>query len=59
MAVAVVVIIVMPLFALLIAVKQCNQIEQFLKVLGNQIYGKRSPNDCVTFWAILKTLTLI
>ena len=31
---------------------QCDQIEQFLKVLGNTLSHKMGPNELETFWAI-------
>ena len=37
---------------------QCDQIGRFMKVLGNRFACKSSPTSMVTFWAILKSLTL-
>ena len=38
---------------------QCDQIEQFLKVLGNTLSHKMGPNELVTFWAVSNNLTIM
>ena len=34
---------------------QYDQIGRFLKVLDNNVSIKRSPNECVIFWASVKS----
>ena len=38
---------------------QCDQIGQFLQVLGNKLSHKSSPNILVIFWTISNNVTIM